>query len=92
MTGEITLRGRILPIGGVREKVMAAHRAGLKTVILPEKNMKDLVELSKQARSELKIIPVTHMDQVLDVALAAEPSIVPPRPRKSARDEQGDSE
>jgi ATP-dependent Lon protease len=92
MTGEITLRGRILPIGGVREKVMAAHRAGLKTVILPEKNMKDLVELPKLARSELKIIPVTHMDQVLSVALAAEPTIEPPRPRKPARDEAGDSE
>jgi ATP-dependent Lon protease len=92
MTGEITLRGRILPIGGVREKVMAAHRAGLKTVILPEKNMKDLVELPKLARSELKIIPVTHMDQVLSVALAAEPTIEPPRPRKPARDDTGDSE
>jgi ATP-dependent Lon protease len=57
MTGEITLRGRVLPIGGVREKVLAAHRAGLKTVLLPEKNMKDLVELPKTAKSELKIIP-----------------------------------
>ena len=65
MTGEITLRGRVLPIGGVREKVLAAHRAGLKTVILPEKNMKDLTELPKTAKSELKIIPVKHMDEVL---------------------------
>jgi ATP-dependent Lon protease len=82
MTGEITLRGRILPIGGVREKVMAAHRAGLKTVILPDKNMKDLVELPKAARSELKIVPVSHMDEVISVALAAEPVIEPPRPKK----------
>ena len=69
MTGEITLRGRVLPIGGVREKVLAAHRAGLKTVILPEKNLKDLIELPKVAKTELKIIPVKHMDEVLQIAL-----------------------
>jgi ATP-dependent Lon protease len=69
MTGEITLRGRILPVGGLREKVLAAHRAGLKTVILPERNMKDLIDVPKRVRDELKIIPVTHMDQVLEVAL-----------------------
>jgi len=82
MTGEITLRGRVLPIGGVREKVLAAHRAGIKTVILPEKNMKDLVDVPKTARNELKIIPVKHMDQVLDEALASEVVMEPPRPRK----------
>ncbi|MBI5296575.1 MAG: endopeptidase La [Chloroflexi bacterium] len=87
MTGEITLRGRVLPIGGVREKVMAAHRAGLKTVILPEKNLKDLVDLPKQAKAELKIVPVKHMDEVLAVALAAEPVLEPPRPRKQPREE-----
>ena len=57
MTGEITLRGRVLPIGGVREKVLAAHRAGLKTVILPEKNLKDLIELPKAAKAEMKYDP-----------------------------------
>ncbi len=82
MTGEITLRGRILPIGGVREKVLAAHRAGLKTVLLPEKNMKDLVELPKTARSELKIIPIKHMDDVLAIALSKEVTVEPPRPKK----------
>ena len=71
MTGEITLRGRVLPIGGVREKVLAAHRAGLKIVMLPEKNLKDLHDVPKTVRSELKIIPVTHMDQVIDIALVA---------------------
>jgi len=76
MTGEITLRGRVLPVGGVREKVLAAHRAGLKTVILPQRNMKDLVDVPKRAKSELKIIPVEHMDQVLDIAL------VPKTPKK----------
>jgi ATP-dependent Lon protease len=82
MTGEITLRGRVLPIGGVREKVLAAHRAGLKVVLLPEKNLKDLHDVPKTVRAELKIVPVTHMDQVVEVALAPEAVIDPPRPRK----------
>jgi ATP-dependent Lon protease len=69
MTGEITLRGRVLPIGGVREKVLAAHRAGLKIVIIPERNLKDLVDVPKKVRDDLKIVPVLHMDQVLEVAL-----------------------
>ena len=69
MTGEITLRGRILPVGGVREKVLAAHRAGLKTVLIPQKNMKDLVDIPKRARDALNIVPVEHMDGVLMVAL-----------------------
>lgn len=87
MTGEITLRGRILPIGGVREKVLAAHRAGLKTVVLPEKNAKDLSELPKTARSQLKIVLVKHMDEVLEVALSDEVIQPPPRPRKSSRED-----
>ena len=70
MTGEITLRGKILPIGGVREKVLAAHRAGLKTVLLPEKNMKDLVDIPRKVLQDLQIKPVTHMDQVLELALS----------------------
>jgi ATP-dependent Lon protease len=90
MTGEITLRGRILPIGGVREKVLAAHRAGLKTVILPEKNLKDLVDLPKTAKSELKIIPVKHMDEVLQIALLPKAVIEPPRPRRQPRDDNPD--
>jgi ATP-dependent Lon protease len=90
MTGEITLRGRILPIGGVREKVLAAHRAGLKTVILPEKNLKDLVDLPKTAKSELKIIPVRHMDEVLQIALAPKAIIEPPRPRRQPKDDNQD--
>jgi ATP-dependent Lon protease len=86
MTGEITLRGRVLPIGGVREKVLAAYRAGLRIVLLPEKNLKDLHDVPKTVRTELKIIPVMHMDQVIDVALAPEPIIQPPRPRKRTED------
>ncbi len=73
MTGEITLRGHVLPVGGVREKILAAHRAGLKTVLLPKRNLKDLVDVPKRARSELQIIPVEHMDEVLNLALAALP-------------------
>jgi ATP-dependent Lon protease len=92
MTGEITLRGRILPIGGVREKVLAAHRAGLKTVLLPEKNMKDLVDLPKAAKAELKIIPVRHMDDVLEIALSKDVAAPPPRPRKQPREETSEEE
>ena len=88
MTGEITLRGRVLPIGGVREKVLAAHRAGLKTVLLPEKNMKDLVELPKIAKTELKIIPVKHMDDVLAIALSDKVTTEPPRPKKRGEENQ----
>jgi ATP-dependent Lon protease len=69
MTGEITLRGRILPVGGVREKVLAAHRVGLKTVLLPTRNKKDLIDIPKRARGEIRIIPVENMDQVIDLAL-----------------------
>jgi len=69
MTGEITLRGRVLPIGGLREKVMAAHRAGLKTVLLPQQNAKDLVEIPHRVRRDLNLVLVNRMDDVLPVAL-----------------------
>lgn len=69
MTGEITLRGKVLAVGGVREKVLAAHRAGIKTVILPERNTKDLLEIPKKVRQDLNIVAVSHMDQVIEVAL-----------------------
>ena len=90
MTGEITLRGRVLPIGGVREKVLAGHRAGLKVVLLPEKNLKDLHDVPKTVRSELEIIPITHMDQIIDLALAPEPTVEPPRPRRRGEESQND--
>jgi ATP-dependent Lon protease len=73
MTGEITLRGRVLPVGGIREKILAAHRSGLKTVILPRRNIKDLVDVPKRARDELRLVPVEHMDQVLEIALVEKP-------------------
>ncbi|MGF9912223.1 endopeptidase La [Paenibacillus ehimensis] len=69
MTGEITLRGRVLPIGGLKEKAMAAHRAGIRTVLLPKDNAKDIEEIPESVRSELTFIPVSHMDEVLEHAL-----------------------
>ena len=72
MTGEVTLRGKVLPVGGIREKVLAAHRAGLKTVILPEENKMDLDEVRGEAKRELNFAFVEHMDQVLSIALRPE--------------------
>jgi ATP-dependent Lon protease len=73
MTGEITLRGRVLEIGGVKEKVLAAHRAEIKTIILPKENEKDLEEIPENIRKDLKFVFVEHMDEVLKVALAKPP-------------------
>ena len=96
MTGEITLRGRVLPVGGVREKVLAAYRAGVKTLILPKRNLKDLVDVPKRARNEMNIVPVEYMDQVLEVALApaAGQSAIPQRrrTRRAASDHSGKEE
>ena len=73
MTGEITLRGRVLPIGGLKEKLLAAHRGGIKTVLIPEENAKDLVEINDSIKSGLDIIPVSRMDEVLTRALVRKP-------------------
>jgi len=69
MTGEITLRGKVLAVGGVKEKVLAAHRAGIKRVILPERCVADLEEVPQEVRDELEFVPVTKMDEVLMAAL-----------------------
>ena len=72
MTGEITLRGRVLPIGGLKEKIIAAHRGKVKTVIIPKENEKDLKEIPPRILKALEIIPVEHMDEVLKAALVLE--------------------
>ena len=77
MTGEITLRGRVLPIGGVKEKLLAAHRAGIKTFILPEKNRKDLVDVPKEVLDTVQIHTVSTIDEVLKLALLPGPAVTP---------------
>ncbi len=73
LTGEITLRGRVLPIGGLKEKVLAAHRAGINTIVIPKKNEKDLAEIPPRIRRLVRFVPVESMQEVLDVALLERP-------------------
>ncbi len=95
MTGEVTLRGRVLPIGGLKEKLLAALRAGIKTVLIPQDNEKDLVEIPANVKSGLKIVPVSTMDEVLKVALIRQPKAVtweePEEPARAASAESGDA-
>jgi ATP-dependent Lon protease len=69
MTGEVTLRGKVLPIGGLKEKLLAAKRGEIRTVIIPEENHKDMKEVPEEIRKGLEVILVNHMDQVLEIAL-----------------------
>ena len=97
MTGEITLRGRILPIGGLREKVLAASRAGLKTVLLPKKNQKDLVDVPRKVQKRLSLKLVDSMDEVVPLALLpaepmAEPERISRKKRRSLREHEQPSE
>ena len=73
MTGEITLRGEVLPIGGLKEKLLAAHRGGIKTVLIPEQNVKDLAEIPDNVKNKLEIVPVRWIDKVLEIALERAP-------------------
>jgi ATP-dependent Lon protease len=75
MTGEITLRGLILPVGGIKEKFLAAHRAGIKRVILPERNRKDVIDIPEQPRKEIEIMFVKRMDEVLPLVLTEMPKL-----------------
>jgi ATP-dependent Lon protease len=77
MTGEITLRGEVLPIGGLKEKLLAAHRGGIKTVLIPEENVKDLQEIPEEVRNAIEVIPVRWIDKVLELALERKPVGLP---------------
>src|SRR5882762_1080413 len=77
MTGEITLRGEVLQIGGLKEKLLAAHRGGIKTVLIPEENVKDLVEIPDNVKNKLEIVPVKWIDKVLEIALERQPQPLP---------------
>jgi ATP-dependent Lon protease len=85
MSGEITLRGKVLPIGGVREKVLAAYRAKVKSVVLPEKNKKDMADLPSRVRTALEYHWINHMDEVLEIALLPAPAKAPRSPRRGRK-------
>ncbi|WP_166255573.1 endopeptidase La [Marinobacter salicampi] len=96
MTGEITLRGRVLPIGGLKEKLLAAHRGGIKTVIIPDENVRDLKEIPDNIKKSLEILPAKWIDEVLDIALAYPPAPLAEDPESrsksgSTRDDDGDN-
>ena len=88
MTGEITLRGNVLAIGGVKEKLLAAHRAGIKRVIIPERNMKDLIDVPAEVKSEMEIIGVKRMDEVLALALKDPPASILEMAKAATADSQ----
>ena len=83
MTGEITLRGRVLPIGGLKEKLLAAARGGIKTVLIPEENVKDLTEIPDEIKNRLDIHPVRWIEEVLEQALERHPVPLPEDKDKS---------
>jgi ATP-dependent Lon protease len=84
MTGEITLRGEVLPIGGLKEKLLAAHRGGIKLVLIPEENVKDLTEIPDNVKNAIEIMPVRWIDRVLELALERTPQPLPEEEPKAA--------
>jgi ATP-dependent Lon protease len=96
MTGEITLRGEVLPIGGLKEKLLAAGRGGIKTVLIPEENVKDLAEIPEEIKNRLDIRPVRWIEHVLEAALERKPTPLmeapteapPPVPQTPTTDEK----
>jgi ATP-dependent Lon protease len=87
MTGEITLRGEVLPIGGLKEKLLAAHRGGIRTVLIPEENVKDLSDIPDNVKNHLEIVPVRWIDRVLELALERMPTPLPEEEAAVAKDE-----
>jgi ATP-dependent Lon protease len=86
MTGEITLRGEVLPIGGLKEKLLAAHRGGIKLALIPEENVKDLIDIPDNVKNAIEIIPVRWIDKVLELALERLPEALPePTPEELAK-------
>ncbi len=92
MTGEITLRGRVLPIGGLKSKILAAHLAGARLVIVPRKNEKDLRDIPEEVRKQMKIVLVDTMEQVLETALRRRPRALAPEPSRPTRAGHGETE
>ena len=93
MTGEITLRGQVLAIGGLKEKLLAAHRGGIKIVIIPEENVRDLKEIPDNIKQDLQIKPVKWIDEVLQIALQYAPEPLPDvAPEIVAKDEKRESD
>ena len=92
MTGEITLRGRVLPIGGLKSKILAAHLAGARMVIIPRKNEKDLRDIPEEIRKQIKIVLVDSMDQVLENALRRRPKPLPTTPKTTVRETESSRE
>jgi ATP-dependent Lon protease len=92
MTGEITLRGEVLPIGGLKEKLLAAHRGAIKTVIIPDENVKDLVDIPDNVKNKLEIIPVKWIDKVLEIALERQPEPLPEHDEPAPAPPKGDDQ
>jgi ATP-dependent Lon protease len=84
MTGEITLRGEVLAIGGLKEKLLAAVRGGIRTALIPEENVKDLAEIPDNIKNAIEIVPVKWIDRVLELALERKPEPLPEEPAPTA--------
>ena len=92
MTGEISLRGNVMPVGGVKEKLLAAHRAGIKRVIIPERNLKDLIDVPQEIKDEMEIFGAKRMDEVLHRALVRVPEGLEPLPAEEASEEASEDD